>query len=412
MPNITHLQPTSIITKKPWYKHAAGIAGLIIAGLGVFFTGWAAGSGLISVSLLDNLKTQNSQLPAQLDYSSVQQVYSSLRQNFDGELDETALLDGMKAGLASAAGDPYTEYLNAEETKEFNEDLNGTFSGIGAELSKEQDVIVVVAPISGFPAQQAGIQPQDIITDIDGQSTFDMSLSEAVSKIRGPAGTNVKLKVVRDNEEHEFEITRANITIPSVEHEVLDGDVGYIKISRFSDDTAELTQQAATDLKQKGVKGVILDVRGNPGGLLDASVDVASLWLKPGTVVLEEKRGGETIKTYKARGSSILEGVPTIVLIDEGSASASEIVAGALKDNNAATLLGVGTFGKGSVQQLESIPSGGILKVTVARWYTPSGRNIDKEGIAPDQKVERTAEDYANKKDPQKDAALSTLQNR
>lgn len=413
MPNITHRNATSghKTANSNKSNSITRISIIVVVGLGLFFAGWGVGRGTLSFSIFASNQTENPQLPAQLNYSSVQQVYNALRQNFDGELDETALLDGMKAGLARATGDPYTEFLNVEETKEFNQDLNGTFSGIGAELSKKDDVIVVVSPISGFPAEQAGLRAQDIITEIDGQSTFDMSLTEAVSKIRGESGTNVTLTVVRDGKEMEFTITRADITIPSVEYSMLDGSIGYIKISRFAEDTAKLTQQAATNLKQQGAKGIVLDLRSNPGGLLEASVDVSSLWLKPGTVVLEERRGGETIKTYRAHGDSVLQGVPTVVLINEGSASASEIVAGALSDNDAANLLGMKTFGKGSVQQLESIPSGGILKVTVARWYTPSGRNIDKEGIAPDQEVQITTEDYSAGRDPQKDAAMHALQN-
>jgi carboxyl-terminal processing protease len=223
-------------------------------------------------------------------------------------------------------------------------------------------------------------------------------------------GTKVKLKIIRDaSKELDFEITRAQITIPSVESEILPGNIGYLKISRFSDDTASLSRDAANSFKKAGVKGVILDMRSNPGGLLDASVDVSSLWLPPGKTILEEKREGVVVKTFKAKGTAVLQGIPTVVLINEGSASASEITAGALKDNGAATLMGVKSFGKGSVQQLDKLPGGAILKVTIARWFTPSGKNIDKEGIEPDQKVERTDDDIKNNKDPQKDKAIEFL---
>lgn len=402
------IQPPKI--KQPWAKKFLGVGTLIGVGLAIFFAGWATGSGKISISLFwKNVSTENAQLPAKLDYTSVDQVYNSLRQNYDGKLDENTLLDGLKKGLASATGDPYTEYLNADETKEFNDDLNGKFSGIGAELSVKDKAIVVVSPLSGYPADKAGLQPNDVIAEINGESTADMSLNEAVSKIRGDAGTTVKLRVIRDGEALDFEIIRADITVPSVEYKILDGNIGYIKISRFADDTAKLSKEAADNFKQNNVKGVILDLRGNPGGLLNSAVNVSSLWLKPGTTVVQEKRDGQVLATHTASGDPMLMDIPTVVLINEGSASASEITAGALKDNGAATLVGANTFGKGSVQELENIPSGGVLKVTIARWYTPNGNNIDKQGIGPDKEVKRTTDDIKNDRDPQKDVAIDYL---
>lgn len=378
---------------------------MIAGGIGIFVLGLFIGSGSLTFTGLSN---QNQDLPDSLNYRSVNQVYDVLRKSYDGELTVDQLLDGLKKGLAQSTGDPYTEYLNVEEAQEFDDDLNGTFSGIGAELSKENDQITVVAPISGFPAEKAGLRAQDVITAIDSETAYDLSLTEAVKKIRGPAGSEVELTVIRETGEEKLTITRENITIPSVEYEVEDG-IGYMKISRFAEDTVELAQEAAKDFKNQNVEGVVLDVRNNPGGLLDASVDVASLWLESGDVVLEEQRGGEVIKTYKAGTVNTLQGVPTVVLINEGSASASEIVAGALSDHGAATLVGAKTFGKGSVQNLEPITSGGVLKVTIARWFTPEGQNIDKEGISPDKKVKLEVKDIRSGSDPQKDAALEML---
>ena len=381
-----------------------------IVAIAFMIFGFGVGVGSGDFELGTQSKSVTKDLPADLDYDEVEQLYDALRQNFDGQLSNQQLLNGLKQGLAGASGDTYTEYLNAKEAKAFDEDLNGTFSGIGAELSKEEKAIVIVSPIGGFPAQKAGLRPRDVVAEINDKSAFDLSLTEAVNKIRGPAGTKVKLKIIRDSsQELDFEITRAQITIPSVESEILDGNIGYLKISRFAEDTDTLARQAAEDFKQAGVKGVILDVRNNPGGLLDASVALAGLWLPKGTTVLEEKRGGVTVQAMDSNGPATLKGIPTVVLINEGSASASEIVAGALKDNDAATLLGAKTFGKGSVQQLEELPDGGVLKVTIARWYTPGGKNIDKEGIKPDKAVEQTADDAKNNKDPQKDAAVQFL---
>ncbi len=378
------------LTNISWIRIVAAIAVIIV----VFFAGVGIGNGSIQFGFVKN--TQNRDLPADLDYSSVEALYDALKASYDGELDYQALLDGIKAGLAQAAGDPYTVYLTAEEAREFNAQLNGTFSGIGAELGQDADKnLIIVSPISGFPAAKAGLRPQDIITEIDGKSTAGMNVAEAVTKIRGPKGTDVTLRILRNkSEDLTFTITRADIKIPSVKYEILDGNIGYLQIIQFNNDTASLATKAAKEFKAKGVKGVVLDLRGNPGGLLDAAIDVSSLWLKKGATVLQEKRGGVVVSTGFADGNDILRGVPTAVLINEGSASASEIVAGALKDNKVATIFGVKSFGKGSVQQIKELSGGSELKVTVARWYRPSGENIDGKGISPDKEVKMTEEDY------------------
>lgn len=383
-----------------------------LAAVMIFAVGVGVGSSQRISLGSDKVFRQSTQknAPENLDYRSVEQLYDILRQDFDGQLDAGKLLDGLKQGLASASGDDYTEYLNAEAAREFDDELNGTFSGIGAELSKDKSVIVIVSPIAGFPAEKAGLKPKDVIAEIDGKSAVDISVSEAVNKIRGPENTSVKLKIIRGGtQELDFDIQRRQITIPSVESEILEGDIGYLKITRFSEDTDALAEQAASKFKTAAVKGVILDMRNDPGGLLNAAVDVSGIWLPEGKTILQERRNDVTIKTFSSRGPAILNGIKTVVLINEGSASASEIVAGALKDNGVATLIGVKSFGKGSVQQLERLPDGGVLKVTIARWFTPGGKNIDKEGITPDQEVKRSDEDFKNNKDPQKDAAIEFL---
>lgn len=378
----------------------------------IFLSGFGLGSGRIILNS-DQLfqKTVQKDLPADLDYAGVEDVYDALRKDFDGQLDNKKLLDGLKVGLANATGDPYTEYLNAEQAKEFDNQLNGIFVGIGAELSKdEQGNIVIISPISGFPAEKAGLKPKDIIIEINDKPATGIGVSEAVKQIRGEENTKVKLKVIRDKaKELTFEITRVKIVIPSVTSKVLDGNVGYIKIARYAEDTVELTTKFAQELKDKNVKGVILDVRNDPGGLLDASVKVSSLWLNPGDMILEEKRDTLVVKRYKAVGEPILRGIPTVVLINEGSASASEITAGALRDNKAAKLIGVKTYGKGSVQQLEKFSDGSVLKVTIARWYTPAGVNINKEGIKPDTEVKLDEEKFKAGTDNQLEEALKVL---
>ncbi len=343
----------------------------------------------------------------QLDYSSVDRVYGLLKANFDGSLDATKLNDGLKSGLVNATGDPYTVYFNPKAAKAFNEELSGSFSGIGAELGADSHGnIVIVAPIAGTPAQSAGLKNGDEIVKIDGTSTAGLAIDEAVSKIRGPAGSKISLTIIRGGSQpFEVTITRAQINIPSVDSRI-DGNIGYLKISQFRPDTAKATADAAQSFKDHGLKGVVLDLRGDPGGYLDAAVQVSSLWLAKGQTVVQERRGNTIINTMSASGNNILAGLPTVVLIDGGSASASEILAGALHDNHAATLVGEKTFGKGSVQEVDNLPDGGELKVTIARWYTPAGKNIDKQGITPDTIVAPGS----GGGDPQKDQAYQALQ--
>lgn len=380
------------------------------AALVIFILGVGVGNGQLLSSLTQPNK-QHASLPANLDYSSVEAIYDKLRETYDGDLSNDKLLDGLKQGLAQATGDPYTEFFNVKAAKEFDEELSGSFTGIGAELGKDANgTIQVISPIAGFPAEKAGLKAKDLIVEVDGKTTSGLSISEAVNKIRGEANTTVKLKIVRSGTELNFEIKRAQITIPSVKSEILPGDIGLLTISRFGPDTAQLAREAANSFKSANVKGVILDMRGNPGGLLDAAVSVSSLWLDRSQTVLLEKQDGRVIKTFKATGNPVLKGIKTTVLINEGSASASEITAGALKDNGTAKLIGTKSYGKGSVQQLERLRDGSLLKVTSAHWFTPNGNGINSIGIEPDQKVERTDDDYKNNRDPQKDAAIKAVQ--
>lgn len=400
---------------------------LLLFGL-TFWLGANVGSGRLDLTNQGSDYKAVTGLPENLDYSSVDEVYDALRSNYNGKLTEEQLITGMKEGLAEATGDPYTEYFTAKKAKEFEGQINNSFSGIGAELGKDKDDnLIIVAPIAGFPADKAGLKPQDIITTINGESSANLSIDEAVGKIRGEKGTNVTLQVVRNRAESlSFTITRDNIKIESVKSKVLDGNIGYVSISTFGTDTSALFTQAAAKLKSAGVKGVILDLRGNPGGVLDAAVDISSEWLPEGKTVLEEKRGDVVIKTYKSEGAGQLQGIPTVVLINQGSASASEIVAGALRDNDAARLIGEKSYGKGVVQQPICVSSnkgliagtgasscqGDMLKVTVASWYRPNGQNINKKGINPDQTVKISEDDAKAEKDTQKDAAIQYLSTR
>jgi carboxyl-terminal processing protease len=385
------------------------LAGISFVALFVFMFGVGVGRGNILFGSPAN--SANKELPEDLDYSSVEQVYDLLKVNYDGKLDMSKLLDGLKFGLATATGDPYTQYLNEKEAREFNEELNGSFTGIGAELGKDEaGNLIIVAPIDGFPADKAGLRPKDIIVAIDGKSTTGMTIDEAVTHIRGEKGTKVTLRILRNKEEDlSFTITRDQIKIASVKWEVVDNNVGYIRVNQFNEDTTELMNKAASELQKKNVDSILLDLRGNPGGLLSAAIDMSNMWLGDDQTILQEKRGGVVVETYTAQGGGVFKGMPTAVLIDAGSASASEIVAGALRDNKAVTLFGEKSFGKGSVQELQMLPGGSELKVTIARWHRPNGQNIDKKGIKPDHEVKMTDEDYQNDRDPQKDSALKFL---
>ena len=393
--------------KRGFAKAFRKYAPLVLGGVVLFSLGLFMGSGKLGLRGYGAVGS-NSKLPSRLDYSSVDVIYNSIKNNYDGKLSEEDLLNGMKAGLAKATGDPYTEYFNSKDAEEFYSQLDGTFEGIGAELGKDDaGNITIVSPIKGYPAEKAGLKPKDIIAKVGDKVTTDFTIDDAVKLIRGKAGTEVELTIVRDGKPIELKIMREKISVPSVKTEVRDG-IGIMTISRFSDDTAGLARAAATGFKNENVKGVVLDLRGNPGGLLDSAVSLSSLWLN-NKVVLTERRDKVVIETYRSSGTAVLDGVPTVVLINEGSASASEITAGALRDNKAATLMGQKSYGKGSVQQPVNLKDGSMLKVTIARWFTPGGKNIDKEGITPDKKVGITDEDITAQRDPQLDAALESL---
>ena len=385
------------------------VSTIIACGLGIFWLGVGVGSGKIGPDSIYH-KPVASGLPKNLDYSSVEEIYDELKSSYDGQLTRSQLLDGIKTGLAQATGDPYTEYFSPKAAKQFNEQLSGSFSGIGAVLGKDKaNNLVVISPIAGSPADKAGLKAADIISEINKTSTIGMNTDEAVSRIRGDVGTKVTLKLIRAGVQTlSLTITRDNITIPSVTTKTLDGNIGYLQISQFSEDTAELAAQAATKFKQDGVKGIVLDLRGDPGGLLNSAVSISSLWLPKGKTILTERRGGSTVKTFTSDGTNTLGGIPTVVLIDGGSASASEITAAALRDNKVATLMGVTSFGKGSVQEINKLPGGAELKVTIAHWFTPAGKNIDKQGIKPDKEVKQP-DDLAEGQDPQLDAAKAFL---
>jgi carboxyl-terminal processing protease len=391
-------------------KNSRLIYGLVIGAsvFLVFVFGYEVGAGNWNTNLF-NRKNVNSELPNSLDYSSVNKVYQELKAKYDGKLNVDKLMVGLKQGLVSAAGDPYTTYFDSTQAKDFNNQLSGTITGIGAQLGVQGANIIIIAPIAGSPAEKAGIKPQDVILQIDSATTSGMTVDQAVSKIRGNAGSTVVLTLLRGDQKITLSIVRQTITIPSVTTKILEGNIGYIQISQFGDDTSQLVDSAAKDFKSKNVNGIILDVRDNPGGYLSAAVSVSSEWLKKGDVIVQEKNNNIVTQTYSAQQDGLLVGVPTVVLINGGSASASEITAGALMDNKAATILGSKSFGKGSVQEFSNFSNGEMLKVTVAHWFTPQGNTIDKTGIKPMQVVDLTDAQITAGQDSQLQAAEALL---
>lgn len=343
-----------------------------------------------------------------IDLSTLETTYKNLKANFDGTLDDKALIDGANKGLVSAAGDQYTIYMNAKDAAAFSNDLSGTIGGgIGAEISMRNSKVTIIRVLDGNPAASAGLMAGDVVSDINGQSTANMTVDQAVGLIRGTAGTTVKLTITRGSTTQDYTITRAIVSNPSVTSSIANG-VGTLTISRFDDQTGELARAAAQDFVSKGVKSVILDLRGNGGGYVTAAQDVGGLWLD-NKLLVTEKSNNQVIDSVTTGSNAILAGIPTVVLVNGDSASASEIVSGALQDYGAAKLIGEKTFGKGSVQKLISLPEGAELKVTIAKWYTPHGKNINQQGITPDVVVGLTQADLDAGNDPQMAAALKQL---
>lgn len=343
-----------------------------------------------------------------LDLSDLQATYQSLKANYDGEIDDKALIEGANRGMVDALGDEYTVYMNPDESEEFSDSLSGTIGGgIGVEIALRSERLTIVRLLRDNPAEKAGLRSGDVVTAINGQTTDGWTVEKAVSEIRGEAGTTVKLSILRGEDADEYTITRAEVNNPSVYTSIEDG-VGVMTITRFDSETGALAREAAREFKDKNVSGVVLDLRGNGGGYITAAQEVAGLWLENELVVSERKQD-TVIDELRSGRNAILKGVSTIVLVNGSSASASEIVAGALQDYEVASIMGEKTFGKGSVQKLVSLPGGAELKVTVARWYTPKGANISEQGITPDTIESITPEDLNAGRDPQLDAARDAL---
>lgn len=349
---------------------------------------------------------------SKLDFNDLNDTYQLLKSKYDGTIDSSKVMDGARAGVVASTGDPYTVYLTAAEAKSLNEQLSGTLSGVGVEVGIKDNKLTVIAPVAGTPAAKAGLRSGDIIAGINRQDTSSLTLDDAVAKIRGPKGTKVTLTILRGSSApQDITITRDVITVPSVSWTMKTdasgaNTIGYINITEYNTDTSAKIAQAANDLKSQGAKSIILDVRDNPGGYLDAAVATVTQFTKSGSVVVDERKHGQSVDKLRTQNDGPLVGVPVVVLMNSGSASASEITAGALHDDIGAKLVGGQSFGKGSVQEIEQLAGGAELKVTIAHWFTPSGKGIDKVGLKPDIKVDKTQADIDAGRDPQLDKAI------
>ncbi|VXD23907.1 Carboxyl-terminal-processing protease [Planktothrix serta PCC 8927] len=323
----------------------------------------------------------------QVDWTAIRTEYLNRSYTSD-EQAYTAIREMLKK-----LDDPYTRFMNPEEFKNMKIDTSGQLTGVGIQLTQDEKTkkLIVISPIEDSPAFTAGVQAQDIITEIDGRTTEGMDINDAVSLIRGPVGTKVNIKILRGEQPLDFVITRDRIEIHPVrasKNPSSTGDIGYIRLNTFSENAAEEMREAIKDLEKQNVVGYILDLRSNPGGLLYSSIEIARMWLNQGDIVSTVDRQGETDR--KRANNQALTNKPLVVLVDGGSASASEILSGALQDNKRALLVGTKTFGKGLVQSVIGVGNGSGLAVTIAKYFTPSGRDINHEGIQPDVKVELT----------------------
>ncbi len=328
-------------------------------------------------------------------------VFEVARDNFVEEADEKKMLEGAMAGMLGAL-DPHSSYLSADDFKEFSDKSHGEFGGLGIQITSDRGAVRVIAPIDDTPAARAGIKPGDYITHIDDDQVFDLTLNQAVKKMKGRPGTKVKLTIISDGQEpRTITLKRAIIKVKSVKFEEKGDDkkIGYIRISDFGATTAKELRDALNALEKKDVIGYVLDVRNNPGGYLTAAIDVSDAFLDSGEIVSTRGKNKTDIERTFAKPGDLANGKPVVVLINHGSASASEIVAGALQDNGRGLVMGSQSFGKGSVQQQKPLGDGTAIHITIARYYTPSGRSIQNEGITPDVEVLHSKVEVLEKKE-------------
>ncbi len=398
--------------KKSILKTAAAAGILLIFGAGVYYIGFTTGHARANTVVVEgarNADPTNSDANFGLFWEAWQKLKD---EHIKGQtVTNQNLVYGAIEGLTNALGDPNTNFFRPDDSKKFEEDVGGNFGGIGAEIGIKNEQIVVVAPLPESPAEKAGIKAGDKIIQINDESTFGFDVNTAVKKIRGEIGTKVKLTVVgADNDKtKEVTITRETITVPTLKTDVLDGNISHIQLYSFNQNAPFMFYRAALGALLGGSKGIILDLRNDPGGFLEVAINIAGWFVDKGTIVARERfKDGREI-TYPADGTGALKNIPIVVLMNKGSASASEILAGALRDNNKVKLIGETSFGKGTVQELFPLSDGSKLKITIANWLTPNHTLIDHDGLKPDVAVALTEDDAKAQKDPQLAKALEVL---
>lgn len=391
---------------------------ILLLFFGVFKLGYEKGKGGNAqesiLSPKDALIINKENQEKTIDFSLFWQAWNLLKEKYvdRGNLDAHTLFYGAIKGMLSATGDPYTTFFDPKENQAFQEDISGTFEGIGAEMGIKDDILTIIAPLEGMPAEKAGLMSGDKVIKIEEESTSNLSLEEAVKKIRGSRGTEVKLTIFRIGEDdyRTIVVKRDTILVKSVRFEMKENNIAYVRINRFGDDTEKEFSLAVKQILSAKAEKLIIDVRNNPGGFLETAVTMSSAMLPFGKVVVMEENSKGERKELKTQGRDSLSHLPTVVLINEGSASASEILAGALKDNREnVTLIGEKSYGKGSVQEFIPLGNETAVKITVARWLTPLGNQINKVGITPDIEVKLTGDDIKEKRDPQLEKALEIL---
>lgn len=367
----------------------------------------------IQIDELSNIAQPDGSEP-RVDFSIFWEAWDALKEkhpDFD-DADKRELVYGAVSGMTEALGDPNTIFFKPEDSIRFNEDISGHFTGIGIEIDMKDDRLIVIAPLAGSPAEKAGLSAGDIIVGIDGESTAGISLDEAIKKIRGEKGTTVIL-TIRSNgsaANKDVSIVRDDIEVPSVQTEMLEGKILYIRISDFSANTPLLFYTEMAKYVFENINGVVLDLRNNPGGFLDVSVDATGWFIGGDKLVATELFSSGDREEFYSSGPGILDHIPMVVLVNEGSASASEIMAGAIRYHRGAKLVGAQTFGKGTVQQLDQLTNGSSIKITIANWLLPDGSIIEGVGITPDISVEQNEEDILDGRDTQLEKAIEVLQ--
>ncbi len=397
------------------YKFPEKFFSSLLWGIAIYLLGFY--SGTLSIPAIQTVKgvLHKEDAAVTADFNVFWDAWRSVEEKYVGRngLNRQNMVYGAVEGMIRSLDDPYSSFFKPDDATMLEDDISGSFSGVGAEIGFKKGILTVIAPLKNSPAAEAGIRSGDTIITIDDAFTRDMSLEEAVRTIRGEKGTTVRLGIVRDEfrgEPQEFSIVRDTIKVPSIEWEMKENSTAHITIFNFTGSIEDEFRVAAQEITRGNAHAIVVDVRDNPGGFLDAAVEVASYFIPRGAIVAQEDFGnGEPKDEFRSKGYQYFQKTPLVVLMNEGSASAAEILAGALKDQRNTSLVGTKTFGKGSVQEVVPLENGTLLKVTVAKWLTPSGISIQDNGITPDNAVEITTEDRDAGKDPQLDAALQLL---